>query len=114
MTRSFTIPTWLHPKRTIIVFAWICAGILIPSCLFAAVQSIRFHHRAAEVSRLQPGMTREEVIALVGRPEEDDHSTWYYRGAPLKFLHLPFMEPDDMFVEFSAEGRVSYSGVGPD
>jgi outer membrane protein assembly factor BamE (lipoprotein component of BamABCDE complex) len=116
VTRTFTIATWLRPERAIFAFALLATVIFIPSCIFVAVQSVRFHHRAAQVARLQPGITREQVVAVVGRPdsESSDHSTWYYTASLPELFRLPFIEPDDMLVEFSAEGRVSHSGVTPD
>lgn len=106
----------LCPERTIIVFAWVCTAILATACIFCGVQTWRSSHRAVQVSRLQAGTTREQVLSSVGLPtrESEDRSAWYYiadfRGA----LRLPFIGPDDLYVEFSPDGRVAHIGVMDD
>ena len=116
MKPRFTIPAWLRPERTIIVFAWACTAVFVPACIFIGVQTLRATHRAAQVSRLQPGTTQQQVLAVVGRPtyESDDRSSWYYTADFRGALRLPLVGPDDLYVEFSPDGRVTHTGVMDD
>ena len=108
MKRTFTIPNWLRPERTIITFTLFCAAVVVPSCTYVTVQEIRLHRRAAQVARLQLGITRDQVVALVGHPTSanPDHSFWYYRSNLPNLLRLPFVEPDEMVVVFSPKSHV--------
>ena len=94
------------------VFVAVLALVVVPSCSFVVVQTIRVHHRASRVTQLKPGMTRAQVIALVGRPTSTsyDNSEWYYSGELPELLRFPFTEADEKFVEFSFDGHVTRTG----
>ena len=110
VNRQLRIPAWLRPERTILIFVLVWAAVVIPVGTFTAVQSIRFHSRAHQLSLLQPGTTREEVISRVGRPTSESsigpYTYWFYVPTIPEFLRLPFVVPDGTAIFFSPEGRV--------
>ena len=117
MNRHLKIPAWLRPERTIFVFVWVCSVVVIPVAIFTVVQSVRFHRRAHQLSLLQTGTSREEVVSLVGKPTSErsigSYTYWYYVHTFPEFLRLPFVVPDGTTIFFSPEGHVLSCRVLP-
>ena len=95
----------------------VCAAVVIPVAIFIAVQSVRFHRRAYELSGLDPGVTREEVVSRVGTPTSQssigEHTYWHYVAALPEPIRLSFLLQDGVVLFFSPEGRVLSKHVLP-
>src|SRR5262245_43666576 len=105
---SRNIPNWLRPERTIWFFALFCAITVIPFWLFGAAQGLRHHYRAERVLQLEPGLTREQVLARVGSPDSAEglDSAWLYGPSDLGLLCAPLIEQSEWKVRFFPDGRL--------
>jgi len=97
---------WLRPSRSVLVFAFVSGFILVSLFGHALITHLRSCVSADQVAQLQPGMTRQEVISLLGQPRfrTFDEREWCY-DAPLEPLDVFYLSSADYRLSFSADGR---------
>jgi hypothetical protein len=91
--------------------------VVIPVAIFVGVQCVRFHGRADQLGRLEPGATREEVVSRAGEPTFSfnigTHTYWQYVPTIPEPVRLSFLLPDTFVLTFSPEGRLHSKNVLP-
>lgn len=76
-------------------------AILVVSCLLGAIMVLRnCGVSSARTSLIESGMTRSEVVEILGQPQQVVHDYWLYN----------VWDASDMFhVSFDEEGRVDWA-----